>query len=279
MSLDEQDRRRQLIELAPKVVHEHRAYLRATVVGPGTCTVCRRDVAAPGRCRKCEGHAQQFPGQLADRVGFMTYAVPSQAGRYDRLGRLVQSGWLMRRYKEPHATDSDRVAVQMLCLIGLSLHMPCLLAQSDQVVPHWATVPSRRMDRTSTPLRDIALQLSRAPEREVRLETATPSRDRYVGPDHFRTAEPVPTGAHVLLLEDTWVSGSAAQSAALTLRRAGAAQVSVLVLARWTQPDDAGTRTFLESIVGSDYQLDFCPWTGLPCAHVAGPDQPGAAAE
>lgn len=262
-ALSDEDRRR-LAELAPQIIHEHRAYLRATVV-TGTCTVCRRDVPTPGLCDRCAIHQAEFPGELADRVGFMTYAVPSHAGRYDRLARLVQSGWLMHRYKEPWATDTDRAAVQMLCLAGLSFHMPCLLGEARGVPPLWATVPSRRMDRTSTPLRDIARGLSRAPEREVHLETINPSRDRHVSSTYFNVVTPLAAGAHVLLLEDTWVSGAAAQSAALSLRRAGADQVSILVLARWAQPDDPGTRRLLESLVATDYSLSFCPWGVATC--------------
>jgi predicted amidophosphoribosyltransferase len=267
----DEEARRLLAQLAPQIISDHRAYLRATVVGPGTCTACRRDVPTPGLCERCAGHQAQYPGELADRVGFMTYAVPSAVQHYDKLGRLVQSGWLMHRYKEPWATDTDRAAVQMLCLVGLSFHMPCLLAQAGGDPPLWATVPSRRTDRTSTPLRDIALGLSRAPAREVLLGTVNPSRERVVRPDYFQVTKPIPPGAHVLLLEDTWVSGSTPQSAALTLRRAGAGQVSLLVLARWTRPDDPGTRKLLESIVGTDYALTFCPWTGAPCAHTHGP--------
>lgn len=269
--MDSEGRRRALAQLAPQIISDHRAYLRATVVGPGTCAVCRRDVPMPGLCERCASQQVQYPAELADRVGFMTYAVPSAAQHHDRLGRLVQSGWLMHRYKEAWATDTDRAAVQMLCLVGLSFHLPCLMELAGGDWPLWATVPTRRTDRTSTPLRDIALGLSRAPESEVRLETVNPSRDRQVRPDYFRVTTPISPGAHVLLLEDTWVSGSTPQSAALTLRRAGAGQVSLLVLARWARPDDPGTRKLLESIVGTDYALTFCPWTGAPCAHTDGP--------
>lgn len=261
--LSEQDRRL-LAELAPRVIHEHRAYLRATVVGAAACTVCRRDVAAPGLCDRCTIHDEQHPGELAHRVGFMTYGVGwSRSGRQHL---LRQSGWVMRQYKEVGADHGSRTLVQMLCLAGLSFHQPCLSVLSAQPGPLlWSTVPSRREDRTTHPLREIALRLSRRPESEVRLESTRPSRERTVDPDHFRAPDGVPTGAHVLLLEDTWTSGAATQSAALTLRRAGAAQVSALVLARWMDPDDAGTRTLLDTVVGAEYVLNFCPWTGVPC--------------
>jgi len=43
-------------------------------------------------------------------------------------------------------------------------------------------------------------------------------------------------GADVLLLDDTWVSGASAQSAAVALKRAGAARVAVVVIGRYLNP-------------------------------------------
>lgn len=50
-------------------------------------------------------------------------------------------------------------------------------------------------------------------------------------PPSSRSTPPVPlTGHHILVLDDTWTTGSRAQSAALTLRAAGAAHISVIVV-------------------------------------------------
>ena len=46
----------------------------------------------------------------------------------------------------------------------------------------------------------------------------------------FTAQKALPTGAHVLLIDDTWVSGSRMRSATLALRRHGAAAVSALSL-------------------------------------------------
>ena len=51
-------------------------------------------------------------------------------------------------------------------------------------------------------------------------------------------AERTSAGASVLLLEDTWVSGASAQSAAAALKRAGARHVAVVVLGRYIDPAD-----------------------------------------
>jgi hypothetical protein len=50
-------------------------------------------------------------------------------------------------------------------------------------------------------------------------------------------ARPLVEGARVLLLDDTYVSGARAQSAAAALRLAGAASVVVVVLGRVLRPD------------------------------------------
>ncbi len=50
-------------------------------------------------------------------------------------------------------------------------------------------------------------------------------------------ARPLLEGARVLLLDDTYVSGARAQSAAAALRLAGAASVVVVALGRVLRPD------------------------------------------
>jgi hypothetical protein len=58
-----------------------------------------------------------------------------------------------------------------------------------------------------------------------------PNADRY-------SAERSVVGASVLLLDDSWVSGASAQSAAAALKRAGARHVAVVVLGRHVDPAD-----------------------------------------
>lgn len=67
-------------------------------------------------------------------------------------------------------------------------------------------------------------------------------------------------GRHVLVVDDTWATGSRAQSAALALKSAGAEAVTVLVLARWLNPQD-GTPTarFLRRAWPESYDPRLCP--------------------
>jgi hypothetical protein len=61
-----------------------------------------------------------------------------------------------------------------------------------------------------------------------------PRRDGFVVPADRREAV---EGRHVLLLDDTYVSGARAQSAGAALRLAGAATVQILVAGRVLRPD------------------------------------------
>lgn len=72
-------------------------------------------------------------------------------------------------------------------------------------------------------------------------------------------------GRHVLVIDDVWTTGSNAQSAALTLRRAGAAAVSVLIIGRWLNPRNRLTQRFIRHRLGAPYDCHVCPVTGGVC--------------
>jgi hypothetical protein len=72
-------------------------------------------------------------------------------------------------------------------------------------------------------------------------------------------------GQHVLILDDVWTTGSTAQSAALAVRRAGAAAISIMVVGRWLNPDRRLTPNFIATRLQHDYDPDICPVTGGDC--------------
>lgn len=70
-------------------------------------------------------------------------------------------------------------------------------------------------------------------------------------------------GHHVLIIDDTWASGSHVQSLAAAVREAGAAEVSILCIARFVNPSFEPTRpraTFLQK-PGAGTDPSLCPWT------------------
>ena len=70
-------------------------------------------------------------------------------------------------------------------------------------------------------------------------------------PGRFRATQPLP-GAAVLLLDDTWTTGSTAQSAAVALHAAGARHVAVVVLGRHLNPAGLGHAG------GEPFRLEHC---------------------
>jgi hypothetical protein len=229
-------------------------YLRNTVRQEQvTCAVCTTPVAGFELCFQCTRYRGR-PG-LPDAAGFLTYAV---AGR--------QSGYVMQGYKARPPVREHRTIVSLLVLLALARHGGCagqVGGPTAVPVTHWSTVPSLPAQPGEHPLHAIVGRL--APGGEVVLAAADEVDDpRGVNPRHFHTA-PLPEGAHVLLVDDTWARGGHARSGVLALRTAGAARVSVLVAARWINEDFGGNAAFLRGLADRDYDPAICPWTGAAC--------------
>jgi hypothetical protein len=227
-------------------------YLRNPIRQPGvTCADCATPVNGYQLCLRCKGHRAHIG--LADAVAFLTYAV---AGR--------KSGYVMRGYKAKPPVAEHRMVVGLLLLLSLQEHTACAGALAGTPVTHWAAVPSLPAKPGEHPLR--ALVVNHAPGKEVTLQaSANVQRPRDVSPEHFVTATKLPHRSHVMLIDDTWASGGHAQSAVLTLRRAGAEKVSVLVGARWVNEDFADNKEFVSRVAERDYDPAICPWTGGAC--------------
>jgi hypothetical protein len=81
---------------------------------------------------------------------------------------------------------------------------------------------------------------------------------------HSNTANEL-KGQHVLLVEDTWLSGGKVQSAAVALKDAGAAHVTALCVARWCHYPWPDHRSMLDSLT-EYYDALVCPVDGSQCA-------------
>jgi predicted amidophosphoribosyltransferase len=242
----------------------HAAFLHNTVREPGvTCTVCTAPVEGYPRCRPC--HAQRLAHELllADRVGVAAYAVSRE-----------QSGHLMRGYKARPPVPQHRKVVALLVATALSLHTRCAGRLAGADVTHAVAVPSLpRADATHPLERIVSRALAVTPGTRsvgmlprVAAEAADVRDAREVNPGHYTAATPVP-GGHVLVVDDTWVGGGHAQSAALAARAAGAHQVSVLVGARWMRRDWPPSDAFIRArlLDAPPYDPRRCPWTGTDC--------------
>jgi hypothetical protein len=122
------------------------------------------------------------------------------------------------------------------------------------------------------PLREIVTRFNDA-SAEIPLESSMSpgSNPRETNAGYFTAQKALPAGAHVLLIDDTWVSGSRMRSATLALRRDGAAAVSALSLARWLSAEwePRVTQWARNTFTARDFDPEICPWTGSLCPPAA----------
>jgi len=218
-----------------------------------TCAVCTEPARGCELCSRCRRDRVQSRVPLADATAFLTYAVPGR-----------QSGYVMRGYKARPPIGEHRTIVILLAVLGLTQHGSCAERLSGTPITHWAAVPSLPARPGEHPLRPIVRAFAPGTELPLLAARSTP-HPRSVDPQHFRAGAALPSGAHVLIIDDTWVGGGHAQSAVMAARHAGATRASVLVLARWLNKDYGGNARFLADLTSRDYDPGRCPWTGTGC--------------
>ncbi|MCK2236299.1 MULTISPECIES: phosphoribosyltransferase [unclassified Crossiella] len=141
----------------------------------------------------------------------------------------------------------------------LRQHETCLAsaaqAERFEVV---AAVPSTR-GRLSHPLhRMLSSNIGRTRARFVPALAPVPGfADRVFTPDRFQVCADV-ADRNVLLVDDTWTTGSHAQSACAALKDAGAARVGVLVLGRHFEPSTGTARDYLARARSQLFDWDRC---------------------
>lgn len=196
---------------------------------------------------------------MADVVAPVTYAI---AG--------TDSAALLRDYKNhPSRAVRQRCSDEIgsLLRVALWLHEGCLGRAVGMPVAVRTTVPSLTLRPGVHPFAELAHDVTNV---EENLLVAAPRADcrRVVTPHKFMVSSAaVVAGRHVLVLDDIWTTGSNAQSAALALRAAGAAAVSVLVLGRWLNPSYPPTKAFL-TWRPEEFDPRRCPVTGGVCGSV-----------
>lgn len=243
--------------IATGLVREVGRDLYSVIREPGiTCEVCATPVSSGfRRCYQCQDHiSRDIP--LADRVGSFIYAIEGDSQAYK----------IVRNYKAPNfaKTSLPRLMSAMLAL-GLRAHYSCAgklagLAADDQ---GWAIVPSTR---GRTKLHDLVVDIGAPRDREVPIRFNGPSHDRSLHPDHWEIDGDAELPAHVVVIDDSWVSGSNAQGVASALKAVGVKRVSVFTVARVMRRDYGPNPSFIDSrLAGSSLTWTRCPWTGGSC--------------
>jgi hypothetical protein len=214
---------------------------------PASCLVCRGPVRAGfARCYQCARHDLLGHGLLADVVVPVCYAVKGT--------EFAAALW---RYKsEPEPSPSAGTLLLTLLLTFLHDHGPCAWRHAGMPRPgRLAVVPSGCGRPGPHPLLRLASPYLRLPL--VPLDLRPGSQGRDLDPRRFR-AGPAAAGASVLLLDDSWVSGASAQSAAAALRLAGACHVAIVVLGRHVNPADPGAIPLAARLAPAPYDPACC---------------------
>ena len=185
--------------------------------------------------------------------------------------RGLDSGRLLRRYKEPRCSPQDLERILLLALVALT-HDDCAKRVVGQAFDYWATVPSLTNIGSPHPLRELLNKLPTLPGTEIEVHANESARGvldahrRQLNAGYYDIHTPIAKGKHVMVIDDTWVSGGHAQSVAMALKRAGAAKVSILTMGRWLDMTDRRTQgVYDRHIRNRRYNPDICPWTGEDC--------------
>jgi hypothetical protein len=215
-------------------------------LGPD-CEVCRGPVL-PGfaRCYQCRRHARLGHGVLADAVVPISYAIRGTAFAGDL--------WQYKSEWAPAA--SARASVLALLLAFLADHGRCVWRHAGMPPPDClAVVPTGAGRPGPHPLLHLVSPYLCLPGCPLALRPGRQGRD--LDPERFQVLG-WPVGASVLLLDDTWVSGASAQSAAAALRLAGASHVAAVVLGRHVNPDDPASAPLLTGLAPARYDPLAC---------------------
>ena len=231
------------------------------------CEVCRGPVR-PGfaRCYQCDRHALLGSALLADAVVPISYAIKgtpfaADLWRYKSAPVPPSSAPTSASAPAPALVPtpaSARASVLALMLAFLTDHGPCVWQRAGMPPPdRLAVVPTGAGRPGPHPLLRLVWPYLRLPACSLALRPGRQGRDLDL--DRFQvTALARPAGASVLLLDDTWVSGASAQSAAAALKLAGARHVAVVVLGRHVNPDDVASAPLLAGLAAARYDPSAC---------------------
>lgn len=232
-------------------------YLTNTRRGPGFCRVCTTPVEV--HYEQCIPCSQLPDGALAaDQVAPLAYG-----------GHNDQSRQLLFGYKASTAetpADQRRPLVTLLIASAVQQHRACMENQLGPIT-HYVVIPSTS-GRRDHPLPDLVRKFLTTRENLVEISAASTAANagRAVIPDKFTLNTDDLTDKHVLVIDDTWTTGSNAQSISCTAKHAGAQAVTALVVARWLEPTWRATQQFLTTRAPlPPYDDRLCPVDRLTC--------------
>jgi len=220
-------------------------------IGPdpptAACIVCRGPARSGfARCYQCEAHEMLGHGLLADAVVPISYAVRGTA--------FADDLWRYKSERGPGLPASRSLLALLLAFLGD--HAACVWRRAAMPAPdRLAVVPSGVGRPGPHPLLALASPHVSMPLCPLAIRPGRQGRDLDL---HRFQASPGQDGRGVLLLDDTWVSGASAQSAAAALKLAGAGRVAIVVLGRHVNPADPRAAGFAAGLVPGPYDPAAC---------------------
>lgn len=229
----------------------------------------RNTVRAPYACIRCAGAKNSGYGTCYD-CGFRSnHVFPDAAGFVTYASGGSTAGTGMHTYKQEDPPWQSESMVQLMVTYGLE-HLSCAERQVGSPVTHYAFTPSTQGREIALRALVLGYYVSNFQEITIR-HNGDPKNRRVVSPELF-SSDPIPAGAHVLLIEDTWVSGGNALSAIHALRHAGAEYVTLLCVSRWINFDPTSPPAICEAnSLGSylntvsSFSMKICPFSGQRC--------------
>lgn len=198
--------------------------------------------AAPDVCSVCTtfttgGYTTCYPCGRAPRYADAVMPISYSEGH----GQLHHA---LRGYKQMTGSPASRLRLELAAVLWrfVARHEGCLArAVGAPAFDLVTTVPSSSLERDLVhPLPEIVKVVGPLRDRFepllARSDAEVPSRQ--FSRERF-SARRALAGEHVLLIDDTWTTGANAQSAAFTLKDAGAGAVGLLVIGRHVTPDYA----------------------------------------
>jgi hypothetical protein len=252
----EPSRRGDTAQARDALVRAAGGYLHNVIRQPRiTCRVCAAPVDGFDRCWRCE-QARRIGG-VADVVAPLTYAI---AG--------TPSAALVRDYKNHPARsvrENHSAVINGLVRLGITRHERCIGCAAGLAVSCRLIVPSLTSRPGRHPFAELAHPTIASSDAVVLMPAPDARCDRAINDKFVLQSAARLDGRHVLILDDVWTTGSTAQSAALAVRHAGAAAVSVVVVGRWLNPERRGTADFIATRLYRGYDPNICPVTGGEC--------------
>ncbi|KAA1250751.1 amidophosphoribosyltransferase [Mycobacterium simiae] len=244
-------------ETARLLVGQAGGYLRNVIREPFvTCVTCTTPVDGYERCYRCQH--DRCAGVAADVVAPLVYGIERR-----------QSGMVLRHYKDDPSAQARRQharVLRRLLYLGITRHQACIETLVGQPVSARVAVPSLNRRPGVHPFVALAAAMKATGEDLTLSPAAGATGERLASATQFEvTSARGLTGQHILVLDDTWTTGSRAQSAALALRAAGAGHVSVMVIGRWLSPGFGRNAEFVSTRLRREYDPGICPVTGGAC--------------